>query len=139
MRLLLIMAAAMLACAGCTTVDVDTASRKNLPAICSAASQAHGVYLVAAAFGKVSDRDQRCVDAAWSALTPTCAHPVQPGHRKRADGRPCSLPNDFNGRSRIARPNRPFIHPASRKERQMGSISKAIAAGVGGAAAGAST
>lgn len=74
MRMLLI-AAATLALAGCTTT-LDTNVQKNLPAICTAAKQAHGVYLVATAVGKVSAKTRRNVDAAWSSLQPLCADPV---------------------------------------------------------------
>ncbi|WP_054308906.1 hypothetical protein [Mesorhizobium sp. 1M-11] len=75
MRLLLCMAAAMLALAGCTTVEIDQSIRRNLPQICKASADAHGLYLVAVAFGKVSERNQQRVDGAWNSLVPLCKDP----------------------------------------------------------------
>ena len=75
-RMLLIAVAAMLALAGCTTTKLDADIAKNLPAICTAADKAHGVYLIAVAAGQVSAKDQRRVDAAWASLQPLCADPA---------------------------------------------------------------
>lgn len=72
---LLALAAVMLAVAGCTTTKLDADIAKNLPAICTAAGQAHGVYLLAAAAGKVSAKNQSRADAAWNSLQPLCADP----------------------------------------------------------------
>jgi hypothetical protein len=68
-----ILAAAALALSACTTTKLDADIQKNLPAICAAADQAHGLYLVAVAAGKVSAKDQRRADAAWASLQPVCA------------------------------------------------------------------
>lgn len=75
MRLLLLLAAAMLALAGCTTVDIDQSIRKNLPQICKVSADAHNLYLMAVAFGKVSERNRQRVDDAWSSLAPLCKDP----------------------------------------------------------------
>jgi len=76
MRMLLIAVAAMLAFAGCTTTKLDADVAKNLPAICTAADQAHGLYLLALAADRVSARTERRVDAAWTSLRPVCADPA---------------------------------------------------------------
>lgn len=74
-RLLLFVAAACLALAGCQTTSIDSAIQKNLPQICSAATTAHAAFIAASAAGTISDRTIRKEAAAWSALQPICANP----------------------------------------------------------------
>jgi hypothetical protein len=69
-------AAACLLASGCSTTKLDADIRQNLPAICTAADQAHGLYLVAVAAGKVSAKNQARADAAWASLQPVCADPA---------------------------------------------------------------
>lgn len=76
-RMLLFVAAAMLALAGCTTTKLDADIQKNLPAICTVAGQAHGLYLLALAADRVPAKTERRVDAAWSSLQPVCTDPAR--------------------------------------------------------------
>ncbi|MFU0502979.1 cell wall anchor protein [Pseudaminobacter sp. NGMCC 1.201702] len=75
MRMLLFVAAAMLALAGCQTTSIDVAIQKNLPQVCSAAGTAHVAFIAASAAGTISDRTIRKEAAAWAALEPICANP----------------------------------------------------------------
>ncbi|WP_315920468.1 cell wall anchor protein [Mesorhizobium sp. SP-1A] len=75
MRMLLFVAAAMLALAGCQSTKLDADLQKSLPAICGAATQAHDLYVLALAADRVSEKTQRRADAAWASLHPVCADP----------------------------------------------------------------
>ncbi|CAM5577819.1 hypothetical protein MAUB1S_09724 [Mycolicibacterium aubagnense] len=76
MRVLLLVAAAMLALAGCQTTSIDNAIQKNLPQVCSAATTAHAAFIAASAAGTISERTVRKESAAWSALQSICANPA---------------------------------------------------------------
>lgn len=73
--IVLIVAAACLALAGCQTSRIDTAIQANLPRICSGASIAHSAFTVFAAGGSISAATQRREEAAWNALQPLCVDP----------------------------------------------------------------
>ncbi|MBR2689152.1 MAG: hypothetical protein IKE42_14970 [Aquamicrobium sp.] len=69
--------AVALAIAGCQTTQLDADLQKNLPAICTASAQAHGLYLLAVSADRVSEKTQHRVDAAWASLQPVCADPAK--------------------------------------------------------------
>jgi hypothetical protein len=75
MRYLLI-AAAALSLASCTTTsNIDTAIKKNLPQICSAAATAHSAFVIVASTGDIKASTVRKEAAAFKALQAVCANP----------------------------------------------------------------
>lgn len=75
MRMLLL-AAAGLALAGCTTVStIDTSIQKNLPDICAKASTAHSAFTLALLFGSVDAKTVEREAKAWAVLEPLCSDP----------------------------------------------------------------
>ena len=77
MRMIIAIAFACLALAGCQTATVDEAIAKNLPQVCKAATIAY------TAVATVSGKGERRVDAAWRVLQPICVNP-HPARRPAA-------------------------------------------------------
>lgn len=73
---LLAVATVCAALASCQTVkDIDTAVQKNLPQICSGASQIYAAFTIVASTGKIADKHVRKAEAAWAALDVICRDP----------------------------------------------------------------
>ena len=71
-----IAAVALVALAGCSTVDkIDSAIQRSLPQICSGASILHTSFVALADTGAVSAKLVTREAQAWSVLEPLCTNP----------------------------------------------------------------
>lgn len=77
MRSLIIVSAAAFVLSACTTTtgSIDTAIKKNLPQVCSAAATAHSAFVIVASTGNVKPKTVAKEAAAWAALETVCKDP----------------------------------------------------------------